>query len=37
MVFMQYAGGIITEESCFKDKEVNHSVLVVGYGIEDNL
>ena len=35
MVFMQYAGGVITDESCFSSKEVNHAVLVVGYG-EDN-
>lgn len=32
MVFMQYAGGIITDESC--GSEVNHAVLVVGYGTE---
>ena len=37
MVFMQYAGGIITHESCFSDKEVNHAALVVGYGVENNM
>ena len=37
MVYMQYAGGIITDESCFESKEVNHSVLVVGYGQENGM
>jgi len=37
MVFMQYAGGVITEESCFSDKEVNHAVLIVGYGLEEGM
>ena len=35
LVFMQYAGGVITDESC--GKEVNHSALVVGYGSESGL
>ena len=35
MIFMQYAGGIITDESCGKD--VNHAALVVGYGSENGL
>ena len=35
MVFMQYAGGIITDESCGHD--VNHAGLVVGYGEENGL
>lgn len=37
MVFMQYAGGIITDESCYAAKEVNHAVLVVGYGEENGM
>ena len=35
LVFMQYSGGVITEESCGHD--VNHAALVVGYGTENNL
>ena len=35
MVFMHYAGGILTDESC--GKEVNHAALVVGYGSENGL
>merc|ERR1712156_1002497 len=35
MVFMQYAGGVITDESCGHD--VNHAGLVVGYGNESGL
>ena len=35
MVYMQYAGGVITDESCGHD--VNHAVLVVGYGQENGL
>lgn len=34
---MQYSGGVITDESCFADKEVNHAVLIVGYGQEQGL
>mmetsp|Transcript_24540 Transcript_24540/g.32871 ORF Transcript_24540/g.32871 Transcript_24540/m.32871 type:complete len:146 (-) Transcript_24540:334-771(-) len=37
MVFMQYAGGVITDESCYAGKEVNHAVLVVGYGEESGM
>lgn len=35
IVFMQYAGGIITDLSCGHD--VNHGALVVGYGAENGL
>ena len=35
IVFMQYAGGIITDLSCGHD--VNHSAIVVGYGAEKGL
>lgn len=35
MVFMQYAGGVITDESCGHD--VNHAALVVGYGTDNGL
>ena len=35
MVFMQYAGGVITDADCFSEKEVNHAVLIVGYGVEE--
>jgi len=34
-VFMQYAGGVITDESCGHD--INHAALVVGYGVESGL
>lgn len=34
---MQYSGGVITDESCYKDHEVNHAVLIVGYGQEQGL
>ena len=34
-VFMQYAGGVITDESCGRD--INHAALVVGYGVESGL
>lgn len=37
MVFMQYAGGVITDESCYEAKEVNHAVLVVGYGEQNGM
>ena len=35
IVFMQYAGGIITDLSCGHD--VNHAALVVGYGSENGM
>ena len=35
VVFVQYSGGIITDESC--GKEINHAVLVVGYGAENGM
>ena len=35
LAFMHYAGGVVTDESCGHD--VNHAVLVVGYGSESGL
>ena len=35
MVYMHYAGGVLTDESC--GREVNHAALVVGYGSENGL
>lgn len=32
---MQYAGGVITDESCGHD--INHAALVVGYGAQSGL
>ena len=35
MVYMHYAGGVVTDESC--GREVNHAALVVGYGSDNGL
>ena len=35
MVYMHYAGGVLSDESC--GREVNHAALVVGYGSENGL
>ena len=35
LVFMHYAGGVITDSSC--GTKINHGVLAVGYGIENGL
>ena len=35
MVYMHYAGGVVTDESCGRD--VNHAALVVGYGSDNGL
>ena len=35
MVYMHYAGGVVTDESCGHD--VNHAALVVGYGSDNGL
>ena len=37
LVFTQYATGVITEASCYESREVNHAVLIVGYGVENGL
>ena len=36
VVFRSYKGGIIDTLECGGENKVDHSVLAVGYGIEDN-